>query len=108
MEEADKKMERIWICHRLIKPKGTIRFIWTGRSVAADKAPSSKSIREVFKSKANNDLETELASVALSPALLAKFVQEHVPNEALQKLQIELRDKAALKEDCDWRDGIAW
>lgn len=101
-------MEKIWVCHRLVKPKGTIRFIWTGRSVAANEAPSSTKIRQALENKADKDLEKELAPVALSPALLAKFVQQYAPDEALQKLQFELREQAAEEAGSDWEDIIAW
>lgn len=108
MKGAAVRMQSIRVCHRLLKPKGTIRFVWTGRSAPAGAAPSSTKIRQVLESGSDVEIEQHLVGVALSPLLLAKYVKEYVQDVELQKLQVKLREQAAVKAERDWKDEIAW
>ena len=101
-------MRHVWVCHRLVKPKGYIRFIWTGQSVPTYEAPSSTELRQLLQRPCTADSRQRVASTALSPSLLVKIVKMYIPSPELQKMQAELRERAATEAERDWRDKIAW
>lgn len=101
-------MRHVWVCHRLVKPKGYIRFIWTGQSVPIYEAPSSTELRQLLKRPCTAESKERVTSTALSPSLLVKFVKTYVPSPELQKMQATLREAAAAEAKRDWRDKIAW
>ncbi|CAM1500511.1 Fc.00g096730.m01.CDS01 [Cosmosporella sp. VM-42] len=68
-----------WVCYRVRKPKGMVRFIAGKQKDRATNPPSSSLIRQLINTTAKEKLRGVLMNVVLNPDILVKYVSQRPP-----------------------------
>ena len=102
-------MNASWVCNRLYRPKGIVRFIPCNLEVQAPDPPSSSKIRQLINTVPKEQLYKELNTVALNTGILIQYINQRPAAPKRPKARtLEKTAEELEREEKEAWDSIKW